>query len=486
MSELDAVVVGAGPNGLTAAAVMARAGLSVRVYEAAASPGGGARTGELTLPGFRHDRCSAVHPLGIGSPVFDSLQLIKHGLEWMHPDLPMAHPFPDGTAALLSRSVDETAASLGPDEHAYRRLMGPLEGRWDELAGDLLRTPWTAWPEHPLLLARFGLRAAFPARLLERLFRSDKAPALLAGLIAHTMAPLTAPTGTAVALVFALAAHSAGWPIPRGGSQAITDALVADLTAHGGEVVLDHEVDSLAELPDARAYLLDVSPTALARIAGERLPHRFRSALARYRYGPGVYKIDYALDQPVPWTARACRQAGTVHLAPRFAEVRAALSVVHAGRVPDPPFLITAQPSLIDPSRAPTGAHTFWVYAHVPNGWNGDLTDAVERQVERFAPGFRDVIRARHVSRPADLEAGNANYVGGDIACGTAAGLRLLTRPRARWTPYATPDPAVYLCSSATPPGPGVHGMCGYHAARTALRRRFGIRLPVTPAPARS
>jgi phytoene dehydrogenase-like protein len=484
MSELDAVVVGAGPNGLTAAAVMARAGLRVRVYEAADSPGGGSRTRELTLPGFRHDPCSAVHPLGIGSPVFESLQLVRHGLKWVHADVPMAHPFPDGTAAALSRSVAETAASLGPDERGYRRLMGPLEGRWDELAGDLLRTPWAAWPAHPLLLARFGLRAAVPATLLDRVFRGEMAPALLAGLVAHTMAPLTAPIGTAVALVFALAAHSAGWPVPRGGSQAIADALVADLIVQGGEIVLDHAVGSLAELPDARAYLLDVSPTALARIAGDRLPHRFRSRLTRYRYGPGVYKIDYALDEPVPWTAPVCRQAGTVHLAARFADVRAALSAVHAGRVPEPPFLITAQPSLVDPSRAPAGAHTFWVYAHVPHGWSGDLTDAIERQIERFAPGFRGVVRARHINRPEDLEAGNANYVGGDIGCGSAAGLRLLTRPQARWTPYATPDPAVYLCSSATPPGPGVHGMCGYHAARTALRQRFGIRLPVTPSPA--
>jgi phytoene dehydrogenase-like protein len=486
MSGLDAVVVGAGPNGLTAAAVMARAGLSVRVYEAADSPGGGARTRELTLPWFRHDPCSAVHPLGIGSPVFESLRLVERGLEWLHPDLSLAHPFPDGTAAVLSRSVAETAASLGPDERAYRRLMGPLEGRWDQLAADLLRTPWAAWPAHPLLMARFGLRAAVPAALLDRVFRGEKAPALLAGLIAHTMAPLSAPTGTAVALVFALTGHSSGWPIPRGGSQAIADALVADLTGHGGEIVLDHEVRTLAEVPEARAYLLDVSPTSLARIAGDRLPQLFRSRLMRYRYGPGVYKIDYALDEPVPWTAPACRRAGTVHLAARFAEVGAALSAVHSGRVPEPPFLITAQPSLVDASRAPAGAHTFWVYAHVPHGWNGDLTDAIERQVERFAPGFRDVVAARHVSRPVDLEAGNANYVGGDIACGSAAGLRLVTRPQPRWTPYATPDPAVYLCSSATPPGPGVHGMCGYHAARAALRRRFGLRLPVAPPPARS
>ncbi|MDH2415835.1 NAD(P)/FAD-dependent oxidoreductase [Nocardioides sp. CER19] len=477
----DAVVVGAGPNGLTAAAVLARAGLAVRVYEAADTVGGGARTRELTEPGFRHDPCSAVHPLGIGSPVFEALDLGRHGLEWLQPEIPMAHPFPDGTAAVLARSVEETAASLGPDARAYRRLIGPLAGRWDELAGDVLRTPWAAWPEHPLRLGQFGLRAGIPAALLDRIFRGEKAPAILAGLTAHSMAPLTSPVGTAIATVFAVTAHSSGWPMPRGGSQSIVDALAADVVEHGGEIVLGHEVRSLAELPTARAYVLDVSPTALARIADGRLPARFRSRLERYRYGPGVYKIDYALTEPVPWTAEQCRRAGTVHLAPTFGAVRSALSAVRAGRVPDPPFLITAQPTLVDPSRAPAGGHTFWVYAHVPHGFDGDLTEAIERQLERFAPGFRDVVRARHVTRPADLEAGNANYVGGDIACGSAAGLRLVARPHASWTPYATPDPTVYLCSSATPPGPGVHGMCGYHAARVALQRRFGTRIPVVP-----
>jgi phytoene dehydrogenase-like protein len=483
MSEVDAVVVGAGPNGLTAAAVMARAGLAVRVYEAAGSVGGGARTSELTEPGFRHDPCSAVHPLGIGSPVFSALELGRHGLEWLQPEIAMAHPLPDGTAGVLSRSLDETAASFGPDERAYRRLLGPLAGRWDELAGDILRTPWAAWPGHPVRLAQFGLRAAVPAALLGRLSRGEVAPAVLAGLTAHSMAPLGAPTGMAVALVFAAAAHTSGWPIPRGGSQAIVDALVSDLEQHGGEVVTDHEVRTLAELPRARVHLLDVSPRALARITGDRLPAGFRSRLERYRFGPGVFKVDYALDGPVPWQAAACRRAGTVHLAPRFRDVRLALQAVHEGRTPDPPFLITSQPSVVDSSRAPSGAHTFWVYAHVPSGYDGDLLEAVEGQVERFAPGFRDVVRARHVSRPADLEAANPNYVGGDIACGSAAGLRLLARPGLRRTPYATPDPAVYLCSAATPPGPGVHGMCGYHAARVALSRRFGIHLPVDPTP---
>jgi phytoene dehydrogenase-like protein len=379
--------------------------------------------------------------------------------------------------------VAETAQSLGPDAAAYRRLLGPLEGRLGDVAGDLLRSPWAGLPEHPLRLGEFALRAAVPAALLDRVFRGDRAPALLAGMTAHAMAPLTAPTGTAVALLFAMAAHSSGWPVPRGGSQAVSDALAADIAEHGGEVVVGHEVRRLADLPTARAYLLDVSPTALAQLAADRLPTRYRRRLARYRYGPGVYKIDYALDEPVPWTAPECRRAGTVHLGARFAEIRDALAAVHAGHAPDPPYLITAQPSVVDPSRAPAGGHTFWVYAHVPSGYAGDLTEAVESQIERFAPGFRDVVHARHVSRPADLEAANANYVGGDIACGSAAGLRLLTRPTPRRTPYATPNPSVYLCSSATPPGPGVHGMCGYHAARAALRTQFGVRIPMDPSP---
>lgn len=481
MGDIDAVVVGAGPNGLTAAAVMARAGLAVRVYESAGGVGGGARTEELTLPGFRHDPCSAVHPLGIGSPVFRALELGRHGLEWLQPELPLAHPFPDGTSAALARSVEETAATLGPDAAAYRRLLGPLEGRWDELAGDVLRTPWAAWPQRPLRMAQLGVRAAVPAALLDRVFRDGRAPALLAGLTAHTMAPLTSPTGTAIAMVFAVAAHTAGWPVPRGGSQAVADALAADARAHGAQIVVDHEVRDLTDLPRARAYLLDVSPTALARIAARRLPDRYRARLERYRYGPGVYKIDYALDAPVPWTAEAPRRAGTVHLGPTYADIKRALADIQHGRVPEPPFLITSQPTVVDPGRAPEGKHTFWVYAHVPSRFDGDLTDAVERQIERFAPGFRDTVLGRHVSRPADLEARNANYVGGDIAVGSAAGLRLVARPQLRATPYATPDPAVFLCSAATPPGPGVHGMCGYHAARVALRRRFGIRLPVVP-----
>lgn len=483
VGEADVVVVGSGPNGLTAAAVMARAGLSVLVLEAAPTVGGGTRTAELTLPGFRHDVCAAVHPLGAGSPVFDALDLTGHGLAWVHPELPLAHPFDDGSAAVLSRSVEETAASLGRDAGRYRSLVGPLADRWGDLAPTLLRPAWAAVPRDPLLLGRLGARSALPAAFLPRVFHEGRAPALLAAMAGHAMAPLTAPTSTGIALVFALAAHAAGWPVARGGSQAVADALVRVLEAHGGRVVIDHAVRSWSDLPQAAAYLFDTSPTALAAIARDRLPDRYLRRLGRYRYGAAAYKLDYALGGPVPWAAPECRRAGTVHLGPTHGDIGAALSSVHQGRPPDPPFLIAAQPSLHDPTRAPEGRHTFWVYAHVPHGWAGDLTGAVERQLERFAPGFGDVVLERRVSGPAELEAGNANYVGGDIACGSATGLRLLTRPHPAWSPHATPDPATYLCSAATPPGPGVHGMSGYHAARTALRRRFGIDLPLDPVP---
>ncbi|WP_246158543.1 phytoene desaturase family protein [Catellatospora sichuanensis] len=478
MDGVDAVVVGAGPNGLAAAVTLASAGLRVSVFEAADTVGGGARTEELTLPGFRHDPCSAVHPLGAGSPVLRSWPLDRHGLHWLHPEVALAHPFPDGTAATLSRSVAQTAASLAIDAQQYRRLVRPFLGRWDELAPDVLRPPLGAMPRHPLLLARFGIPAALPAAVLLRRFHGPRARALLAGLAAHTTSPLSSPGSSGVALTFALAAHAAGWPLARGGSQAISDALAAYLQELGGRVYTGHAVTSLDELPRARAYLLDVVPQHLAELAGARLPERYRDRLRRTRRGPAVFKIDYALSGPVPWTAPACRQAGTVHLGPYDTDVADSLQAVHHGAAPDPPFLITAQPSLWDPTRAPTGSHVFWVYAHVPNGWTGDLTPAIEAQLERFAPGFRDLVLARAVAGPAEIQRRNLNYLGGDIAGGSCEGLRLLFRPNFAPVPYATPDPAVFLCSASTPPGPGVHGMCGFHAARVALRRVFGVRLP--------
>lgn len=464
---LDAVVVGAGPNGLTAAVELARRGFSVAVFEARDTVGGGARTEELTLPGFRHDPCSAAHPLGVNSPAFRALPLERHGLRWLHPELPMAHPFPDGTAAVLARSVAETAASFGPrDAGAYRRLVEPFLPRWDTLARDFMSLPLTALPRDPVTLARFGLAGLPPATWLMRRFHDERAKTLLAGLVAHVMSPLNGLATGAIGLVFALAAHARGWPLARGGSQAISDALAGYLTELGGAIHTDYEVKRLDDLPPARAYVFDTSPTALARIAG--LGRYYEG----YRYGPGVFKIDYALDGPVPWTAEAPRVAGTVQIGADSTEIGAALNAAaREGRAPDRPFLITVQPSVVDPSRAPADGHVFWVYGHVPNGWTGDLTDAIERQLERYAPGFRDRVLARATAGPPELAARDANYVGGDIATGSVAGLRLLLRPRPTLFPYHTRHPAVFICSSATPPGPGVHGMSGHNAAKAVWRR---------------
>lgn len=466
-SMLDAVVVGAGPNGLTAAVELARRGFSVAVFEAKETVGGGARTEELTLPGFRHDPCSAAHPLGINSPAFRALPLERHGLEWLQPELPMAHPFPDGTAAVLARSVAETAASFGPrDAGTYRRLVAPFLDKWDTLAKDFMSLPATALPRDPVTLARFGLVGLPPSTWLLRRFRDERAKGLFAGLVAHVMAPLGGFATSAVGLVFALAAHARGWPVARGGSQAISDALAGYLTALGGTLHTDYEVKRLDDLPPARAYVFDTSPTALARIAG------LGRTYDNYRYGPGVFKIDYALDGPVPWTAKEARTAGTVQIGPTSDDIGTALhAAARTGRAPDAPFLITVQPGVVDPTRAPEGKQVFWAYGHVPNGWTGDLTDAIERQLERFAPGFRDRVLARATAGPPELAVRNANYVGGDIATGSVAGLQLLLRPKLSLFPYATPHPAVYLCSSATPPGPGVHGMSGHNAAKAVWRR---------------
>lgn len=465
----DAVVVGAGPNGLTAAVELARRGFSVELFEALDTVGGGARTEELTLPGFRHDPCSAVHPLGVNSPAFRDMPLARHGLEWLESELAMAHPFPDGTAAVLARSVGETAASLGSrDAGAYRRLVAPLLPRWDTLAADFLGLGSALngrLPSAPFGLARFGMAGLQPAAWLSRRFRDEKARALVAGMAGHVIAPTTTFATGGIALVFALAAHARGWPVPRGGSQSVSDALAAYLRELGGVIHTGSEVKRLDELPPARAYVFDTSPTALARIAG--LGH----AYAGYTYGAGTFKIDYALDGPVPWTSPEARRATTVHVGHTAGTIDDALRRAMRGQDPERPFLITAQPGLVDPSRAPEGRQVFWVYGHVPNGWDGDATKVVEEQLERFAPGFRDRVLARATAGPPELAARNANYVGGDIACGSAAGLQLLLRPKLARVPYATAHPAVYLCSSATPPGPGVHGMSGHHAARAVWRR---------------
>jgi phytoene dehydrogenase-like protein len=469
----DAVVVGAGPNGLAAAIELARAGLSVRVLEAAETVGGGARSAELTLPGFVHDVCSAIHPLGVASPFLRTVPLEAHGVEFVDPPAALAHPFDDGTAVLLERSTRATAHGLGDDGKRWRRLFEPLARDADSLLEDLLGPLHV--PAHPAALARFGARAAPPATALARLsLRGEKARGVFAGLSAHSMLQLTRPPSAAFGLMLGLLAHAVGWPLARGGSHAISDGLAAYLRALGGEIETGHRVESLAELGDARAVLLDVTPRGLLELAGDRLPPGYRRRLEGYRYGPGVFKLDWALDAPIPWRAEECSRAATVHLGATLEEIVESEAAPARGEIAARPYVLLAQQSLFDPARAPAGRHTAWAYCHVPNGSTVDLTERIEAQVERFAPGFRDRILARSALGPAELERYNANYVGGDINGGLADLRQLFTRPVARRSPYTTPLPGVFLCSSSTPPGGGVHGMCGYRAARAALRQLSG------------
>lgn len=468
--QLDALVVGSGPNGLAAAIELARAGRSVRVLEAAETIGGGLRSAELTLPGFVHDVCSAIHPLAAASPFFRDLPLAAHGLELVDPPAPLAHPLDDGSAAVLERSLDETAAGLGRDGAAWARLLGPLVDDWEVLMEGALGP--VRVPRHPVALARFalkGLRSSTALAAAE--FRDEPARALFGGMAAHALLPLTRSPSAAFGLVLALLGHAVGWPVVRGGTQRLADALAAHAAALGVELVTARPVHSLEDVPRARAVLLDVTPRQVVAIAADRLPPRYRRALERFRYAPGAFKVDWALSEPIPWRAPVCARAGTLHLCGTLEEIAHAEEAVARGRHPERPYVLVAQQSLFDDTRAPAGQHTAWAYCHVPNGSTVDMTDAIEAQLERFAPGFRDVVLARAVHPPRELERYNANYVGGDVNGGLQDLRQLLTRPAARVSPYATPVPGLYLCSASTPPGGGVHGLCGYFAARAALRR---------------
>ncbi len=468
-SGCDAVVVGAGPNGLAAAIVVAQSGLNVIVLEAADTPGGGMRTKELTLPNFQHDVCSALHPLAVSSPFLRTLPLEEHGLEWIHPKYAVSHPLDGGSAAVLERDVDETAERLGEDADAYRRLTAPLVRDWHKIANGVMGP--LRLPRNPIAVGRFGIRALRSARgLADGWLRTMEGRALFAGIAAHSVTPLEFRGSAAAGLVLQIAGHSTGWPMPRGGAQSITDAMVSYLRSMGGEVITGVNVESLDDLPRARVVLLDVGALQFVQMAGSKLHSRYKMRLGAYRYGPGVFKMDWALDAPIPWSAPECAFAGTVHLGGTLEEIAAYEAAVWRGEHPEKPFVLVAQPSMFDDTRAPKGKHVAWAYCHVPNGSDVDMTERIEAQMERFAPGFKERVLDRRVMPPSALEAYNPNYVGGDIGGGANTLRQLFARPVSVFAPYKTPVDGVYLCSASTPPGAGVHGMCGYWAARAALK----------------
>jgi phytoene dehydrogenase-like protein len=463
-----ACVIGAGPNGLSAAIVLAQAGMRVDVFEAEPQPGGGARTLELTLPGYHHDFGSAVHPLAIGSPFFSSLSLEKRGLKWIHSPAALAHPLDDGTAVVLEQDLARAESSLGEDAGAWRRLMRPFSEHWSDLASAALR-PLTVLPQHPLLMAKLGLKSFPSARTMSRRFRNERTRALLAGMAAHSFLSLEQPMSSAAAVLLGAALHAVGWPIPAGGAQSITNALCRCLTELGVNVSTSARIESLSVVPNYELTLCDVAPRQLVQLAGNRLSESFRQKLGRYRYGPGVFKVDYALRDPIPWTAAECRQAATVHLGGTFDEIAASEAEMRSGQHPQRPFVLLSQPTLFDSSRAPENRQIAWAYCHVPNGSTFDMLGRLEDQIERYAPGFRDCILKRRIFNSADLEAMDANLIGGDVSGGSLDFRQMLIRPT--WRNYATSAKDIFICSSSTPPGGGVHGMCGYHAAKLALSK---------------
>jgi phytoene dehydrogenase-like protein len=473
--DYDAVVVGSGPNGLAAAILLQQQGLQVLLIEGKDTIGGGLRSAELTLPGFVHDVCSAVHPLAVASPYFKTLPLADYGLEYLYPTYAAAHPFDGGTAAFLDQSISTTAQQFGVDERAYADIMESVTQAWPLIDKDTLGP--LHFPEHPLAMAGFGLKALSAATTFVKRFKTTEARGLFGGMAAHAIQPLSNLSTSAIALVLMAAGHLKGWPVPKGGSAAIANSLAGYFTSLGGTIETGTYITSLAQLPSAKAVLFDVTPKQLLQIAGHKFSSLYKWQLERYRYGMGVFKVDWALDGPIPFTAAECRQAGTIHLGNTFEEIAQGELATSKGRQSDKPFVLLAQQSLFDASRAPEGKHTAWAYCHVPNGSTQDMTNAIEQQVERFAPGFRDRILAKHTMNTAQVEAYNANYIGGDINGGIIDLGQLFTRPALRWSPYKTSEKGLYICSSSTPPGGGVHGMCGYSAAKKALHEVFNIKI---------
>lgn len=473
--DFDAVVVGSGPNGLAAAILLQQNGLSVLLIEGKSTVGGGMRSAELTLPGFTHDICSAIHPLAVGSPFFEKLPLDDHGLEYIYPEIAAAHPLDNGKAAILKQSIDETAALLGQDADTYKRLVEPLVKDWPKLAPDLLGPLHI--PKHPFAMARFGLTALRSAAAVAKRFETEEAKGLFAGMGAHSMLPLNILSSAAIPLVLLANAHLKGWPMARGGSQKIADALASYFVSLGGKIETSTYVMSLNQLPSSHAVLFDTGPRQLLQIAGQRFSVDYRRQLEKYRYGMGVFKIDWALDGPTPFTAEECRRSGTVHLGNTLDEIALSEQQAWDGKIAEKPFVLFTQQSLFDKTRAPAGKHTAWAYCHVPGGSAADMTEAIEKQVERFAPGFREGILARHTMNAVQMEEYNPNYIGGDINGGVIDLGQLFTRPALRWSPYRTSVKGMYICSSSTPPGGGVHGMCGYYAAKRALKDIFSVRV---------